>query len=155
MPVEPERPAAEALTPAIVAALEDIKARDIAVLDVRKLTSMFDTLVVASGDSPRQTKALARSVHDKVKASGGSILGIEGEDTGEWVLIDCVDVVVHVMQPAIRAHYNLEELWGGTRPLPRGATVHRLPAGAFASSTPPAATAPVAARPAPAADPIA
>lgn len=131
-----ERPAAEALTQAIVAALEDIKARDIAVIDVRKLTSMFDTVVVASGDSPRQTRALARSVHDKVRESGGSILGVEGEDTGEWVLVDCVDVVVHVMQPAVRTHYNLEELWGGTRPLPRGAVVHRLPAGAFATPVP-------------------
>ncbi|MCU0870460.1 MAG: ribosome silencing factor [Burkholderiales bacterium] len=136
-----ERPAAETLTRAVVAALEDIKARDIAVLDVRKLTSLFDTVVVASGDSPRQTKALARSVHDKVKEAGGSILGVEGEDTGEWVLVDCVDVVVHVMQPAVRAHYNLEELWGGTRPLPRGASVHRLPAGAFANAAEPATAA--------------
>lgn len=96
-----------------VAALEEIKARDIVVLDVKKLTSLFDYLIVASGDSTRQTKALARNVHDRVKAAGGSIVGIEGEQSGEWVLVDLGAVVVHVMQPAIRDYYNLEQLWGG------------------------------------------
>ncbi|GIK85841.1 MAG: hypothetical protein BroJett026_13220 [Betaproteobacteria bacterium] len=94
-----------------VSALEDIKARDIAVLDVRKLTSLYDTLVIASADSNRQVKALARHVRDKLKEAGADILGVEGEDGGEWVLVDAGDIVVHIMQPAVRAYYNLEELW--------------------------------------------
>ena len=94
-----------------VTALEDIKARDIKVLDVRKLTSFYDTLVIASADSNRQAKALAHHVRDKLKEAGAPILGIEGEEAGEWVLVDCGDIVVHVMQPAVRAYYNLEELW--------------------------------------------
>jgi ribosome-associated protein len=94
-----------------VAALEDIKARDIAVFDVRKQTSLYDTLVIASADSNRQVKALANHVRDKLKEAGASILGVEGEDAGEWVLVDAGDIVVHVMQPAVRAYYNLEELW--------------------------------------------
>jgi ribosome-associated protein len=94
-----------------VTALEDIKARDIAVLDVRKLTSLYDTLVVASADSNRQVKALANHVRDKLKAGGATIIGVEGEATGEWVLVDAGDIVVHIMQPAVRAYYNLEELW--------------------------------------------
>jgi ribosome-associated protein len=99
-----------------VAALEEIKARDITVLDVRKLTSLFDFLIVASGESARQTKALARNVHDKVKAAGGMVLGVEGEQSGEWVLVDLGAVVVHVMQPAVRDYYRLEQLWGGEVP---------------------------------------
>jgi ribosome-associated protein len=94
-----------------VTALEDIKARDIAVLDVRKLTSLCDTLVIASAESNRQVKALANHVRDKLKASGTTIIGVEGEDTGEWVLVDAGDIIVHIMQPAVRAYYNLEELW--------------------------------------------
>jgi ribosome-associated protein len=94
-----------------VTALEDIKARDIAVLDVRKLTSMCDTMIIASAESNRQVKALAQHVRDKLKESGASIIGVEGEETGEWVLVDAGDIVVHIMQPAVRAYYNLEELW--------------------------------------------
>jgi ribosome-associated protein len=94
-----------------VTALEDIKARDIKVLDVRKLTSLYDTLVIASGDSARQVKALAQHVRDKLKEAGATIVGVEGQDGGEWVLVDAGDIVVHVMQPAVRAYYNLEELW--------------------------------------------
>jgi len=94
-----------------VTALEDIKARDITVLDVRKLTSLYDTLIVASGDSARQVKALAQNVRDKLKEAGAHIIGVEGEESGEWVLVDAGDIVVHVMQPAVRAYYNLEELW--------------------------------------------
>jgi ribosome-associated protein len=94
-----------------VAALEDIKARDIRVIDVRKLTSFYDSLIIASADSNRQVKALAHHVRDELKAAGATIVGVEGEETGEWVLVDCGDVVVHVMQPAVRAYYNLEELW--------------------------------------------
>ena len=92
-----------------VTALEDIKARDIKVLDVRKLTSFYDSLVIASADSSRQAKALAHHVRDKLKEAGASIMGVEGEESGEWVLVDCGDIVIHVMQPAVRAYYNLEE----------------------------------------------
>lgn len=94
-----------------VTALEDIKAHDIAVFDVRKLTALYDTLVIASADSARQTKALAQHVRDKLKEAGADIIGVEGEDSGEWVLVDAGDIVVHIMQPAVRAYYNLEELW--------------------------------------------
>jgi ribosome-associated protein len=110
----------DALVRAAVNALEDIKARDIVVLDVRRLTSLFDTVIVASGDSARQTKALARHVQDVARSCGVSVSGVEGEDSGEWVLVDLGDVVVHVMQPAVRSYYNLEELWGGPRAAPTG-----------------------------------
>ena len=99
------------LQKAVVAALEDIKARDIEVFDVKHLTSLFDRVVIASANSARQTKALANNVREKAKNIGAAVYGVEGEDTGEWVLIDLGDIVVHVMQPAVRAHYNLEELW--------------------------------------------
>ena len=96
----------------VVDALEDVKAQDIHIYDTTHLTSMFDRIAVASGTSNRQTKALAASVRDKVKAAGGHIVNMEGETTGEWVLVDLGDMVVHIMQPAIRAYYRLEELWG-------------------------------------------
>jgi ribosome-associated protein len=96
----------------VLDALEDIKAHDIQAIDVRKLTSLFDWIVVASADSARQTKALARHVRDSLKEAGSAIVGTEGEEGGEWILVDAGDVVAHVMQPAIRMHYNLEELWG-------------------------------------------
>ena len=94
-----------------VTALEDIKASDIKVLDVRKLTSFYDTLIIASAESNRQAKALAHHVRDKLKEAGATVIGVEGEEAGEWVLVDCGDIVVHVMQPAVRSYYNLEELW--------------------------------------------
>ena len=94
-----------------VSALDDIKARDVTVLDVRKLTSLFDTMVIATGESPRQVKALARHVRDKLAEIGAPIVGVEGEESGEWVLVDAGDIVVHIMQPDVRAYYNLEELW--------------------------------------------
>lgn len=95
----------------VVAALEDIKGRDIEVINTAKLTSMFDGIVIASADSTRQVKALARNVREKVEAAGGEVIGVEGEDAGEWVLVDLGNVVVHVMQPTVRGYYNLEELW--------------------------------------------
>jgi ribosome-associated protein len=104
------------LQKAAVAALEDIKARDIEVFDVAHLTSMFDRVIIASADSSRQLKALASHVRERAKASGGHVLGVEGEDGGDWVLIDLGDIVVHIMQPAVRSHYNLEELWGQPKP---------------------------------------
>ena len=100
----------------VVAALEDIKGKDIEVINTAKLTPLFERLVIASGDSNRQVRSLARNVADKVREAGGEILSTEGEDGGEWVLVDLGDVVVHIMQPAIRSYYNLEELWGGKGP---------------------------------------
>lgn len=94
-----------------VTALDDIKARDVTVLDVRKLTSLTDTMIIASAESNRQVKALARHVRDKLKETGATIIGVEGEEAGEWVLVDAGNIIVHIMQPAVRAHYNLEELW--------------------------------------------
>ena len=104
---------------AVVEALEDKKAKDIVALDVRKLTSLFDYVVIASGDSTRQTKALARNVQDKLKELGARVYGIEGEQSGEWVLVDLGDIVVHVMQPTVRQYYNLEELWTAAKKAPK------------------------------------
>ena len=109
----------EKLQTIAVAALEDIKARDIEVIDVRQKTSLYDAMVIASADSNRQVKALANHVRDKLKEAGAPILGVEGEDAGEWVLVDAGDIVVHVMQPAVRAYYNLEELWAPQAPIRR------------------------------------
>jgi ribosome-associated protein len=101
----------------VVAALEEIKARDIEVLDVTKITTLFDRMIIASGDSTRQTRAIANNVAEKVKAGGGEVYGVEGEQAGEWILVDLGDVLVHVMQSAVRAHYNLEELWAEAKRL--------------------------------------
>ncbi len=96
----------------IVDALEDVKGQDIRVFNTTGLSDMFDRVVIASGTSNRQTRALASSVAEKVKAAGGIVVSMEGEDSGEWVLVDCGDAVVHILQPAIRDYYNLEEIWG-------------------------------------------
>ena len=104
----------------VVDALEDVKGQDIAVYDTVHLTSLFDRIAIVSGTSNRQTKALAASVRDKVKDAGGDIVGIEGEDTGEWVLVDLGDMIVHIMQAPIRAYYRLEEIWGD-KPVKLGA----------------------------------
>jgi ribosome-associated protein len=96
----------------VITVLEDIKAHDIQAIDVRKVTSIFDWIIVASADSARQTKALARHLRDSLKEAGSQIVGTEGEDSGDWILVDAGDVVAHVMQPAVREYYNLEELWG-------------------------------------------
>ena len=97
---------------AIVDGLEDVKAQDIKVFDTTHLTELFDRVVIASGNSNRQTKALAASVRDTVKDAGGHIVAVEGLETGEWVLVDCGDAVVHILQPQLRLYYNLEEIWG-------------------------------------------
>jgi len=110
-----KKPTTTAKKKLVIAALEDIKAHDIQAIDVRRMTSVFDWIIVASADSARQTKALARHVREKLKEAGSSIIGVEGEDTGEWILVDAGDVVAHVMQPAVRQYYNLEELWGEGR----------------------------------------
>jgi ribosome-associated protein len=104
----------------VVDALEDVKGQDIALFDTMHLTSLFDRIAIVSGTSNRQTKALAASVRDKVKAAGGDVYGIEGEDTGEWVLVDLGDMIVHIMQAPIRAYYRLEEIWGD-KPVKLGA----------------------------------
>ena len=104
----------------VVDALEDVKAQDITLFDTTHLTSLFDRIAIASGTSNRQTKALAASVRDKVKAAGGDVYGMEGEDTGEWVLVDLGDMIVHIMQAPIRAYYRLEEIWGD-KPVKLGA----------------------------------
>ena len=96
----------------IVDALDDIKARDIVVFDTTKGTAEFDRVIIATAEVARQTKAMAMNVIEKVKQAGGRIVAMEGAETGEWVLVDCSDAVVHIMQPAIRQYYNLEELWG-------------------------------------------
>lgn len=107
------------LVKATTAALEDIKGRDIVTLDVRRMTALFDKVIIVSGDSARQNKSLANHVQEKLKALGATVYGVEGMDGGEWVLVDLGAVVVHIMQPAIRQYYNLEELWGGAAALPR------------------------------------
>jgi ribosome-associated protein len=104
----------------VVDALEDVKGQDIVLFDTTHLTSLFDRIAVVSGTSNRQTKALAASVRDKVKENGGDVVGLEGEDTGEWVLVDLGDMIVHIMQPAIRQYYRLEEIWG-EKPVKLGA----------------------------------
>ncbi|MCP4089177.1 MAG: ribosome silencing factor [Gammaproteobacteria bacterium] len=91
--------------------LEDLKARDIQVLDVRRLTSVTDYLLIASGTSDRHVRSMANSAVQIAKAAGQAPLGVEGLDAGEWVLVDLVDVVVHVMQPRVREFYKLEDLW--------------------------------------------
>ena len=96
----------------VIDALEDIKGQHILVFDAQPITSMFDRVVIASGTSNRQTRALAKNLHDKVKAAGGWVNAIEGDETGEWILVDLGDIVVHIMQPAIRDYYRLEEIWG-------------------------------------------
>jgi ribosome-associated protein len=96
----------------VIDALEDVKAQDIRVFDTSLQTSLFDRVTIASGTSNRQTKALASSVREKVKEKGGNVISVEGEETGEWVLVDLGDMIVHIMQPAIRDYYRLEELWG-------------------------------------------
>jgi ribosome-associated protein len=98
---------------AVVDALEDVKGRDIVVFNVAQLSPFFERVVIASGDSGRQLKALADSVREKLAVLGARVHGVEGEAGGEWMLVDLGDIVVHVMHPAVRSHYNLEEIWGG------------------------------------------
>jgi len=95
----------------VIEALEDIKGFDIIELDVRKLTSITDYMIITSASSTRQTKALANNVHDKMKELNVEIVGIEGEGEGDWVLVDIGDIIVHIMTPTTRAYFNLEELW--------------------------------------------
>ena len=97
---------------AIIDGLEDVKAHDIQVFDTEHLTPLFERVILATGTSSRQTKAIASSVRDAVKQAGFSVPRHEGEDNGEWIIVDCNQCVVHIMQPAIRQYYRLEEIWG-------------------------------------------
>lgn len=98
---------------AVVEALEDVKGRDIIVYNTARMPTMFERVVIASGDSNRQVKALADRVQDRIRELGSRVYGVEGEKAGEWVLVDLGDVVVHIMHPTVREFYNLEEVWGG------------------------------------------
>ena len=98
---------------AIVDGLEDVKAQHITVFNTEHLSSMFERVIIASGTSNRQTKALAASVRNSVKSRGFPILSTEGEENGEWIIVDCGAAVAHIMQPTIREYYHLEEIWGG------------------------------------------
>ncbi|WP_343628204.1 ribosome silencing factor [Roseateles sp.] len=98
---------------AIVDGLEDVKGQDIVVFDTERLSPLFERVIIASGTSNRQTKALASSVRETVKSRGMQVMRTEGEDNGEWIIVDCGAAVVHLMQPAIRQYYHLEEIWGG------------------------------------------
>jgi ribosome-associated protein len=97
----------------VVEALEDVKGRDIVVYNTARMPSMFERVVIASGESNRQVRALAERVQEKIREAGSRVYGVEGEAGGEWVLVDLGDVVVHLMHPTVREFYNLEEVWGG------------------------------------------
>lgn len=99
-----------------VNALEDVKAKDIAVLETQSKTPLFARMVIASGESTRQVKALANNVALDLKDAGFEVLGTEGEEGGEWALVDAGDLVVHVMLPAVRDFYDIDTLWGGKKP---------------------------------------
>lgn len=101
----------QALKDIVINALEEIKATNITTIDVRELTGMMDTMIVASGNSNRQVKSLANSVVVDAKKAGYSLIGVEGDDTAEWILVDFGDVIVHVMLPTTREFYDLERLW--------------------------------------------
>jgi ribosome-associated protein len=96
----------------VLEALEDVKGRDIVVYNTARMPSMFERVVIASGESNRQVRALADRVQEKIREVGSRVYGVEGESSGEWVLVDLGDVVVHIMHPTVRDFYNLEEVWG-------------------------------------------
>ncbi len=106
----------EQITQVAVNALEDVKGDNIVVIDTHKLSSLFSKMIVCTGSSNRQVKSLAQNVALEFKNNNIDIIGIEGEDGGEWVLVDCGDVVIHVMLPQVRNYYDLESLWNGQRP---------------------------------------
>ncbi|TSE35371.1 Ribosomal silencing factor RsfS [Tepidimonas charontis] len=130
---------------AIVDGLEDVKAQDIQVFNTEALTPLFERVIIASGTSNRQTKALAASVRDKVAEAGFAKPRVEGEDNGEWIIVDCGAAVVHVMQPAIRQYYRLEEIWGGKPVRLRKAASGRGQAAARAGTAASPARSPAAA----------
>lgn len=127
---------------AIIDGLEDVKAQDIQVFDTEHLSPLFERVIVATGTSNRQTKAIASSVRDAVKKAGFATPRHEGEASGEWIIVDCNQAVVHIMQPAIRQYYRLEEIWGEkpVRVKLGGAKVSKRTASEDASQEAPAAT---------------
>jgi len=138
---------------AIVDGLEDVKAQHISVFNTEHLSSMFERVIIASGTSNRQTKALASSVREAVRSGGMQVLRTEGEDNGEWIIVDCGAAFVHVIQPAIREYYHLEELWGGKTVRMKlgdatGGLVKASEDGASAARKAPARKKPASARPA-------
>ncbi len=133
---------------AIVDGLEDVKAHDIVVFNTEHLSPLFERVIVASGTSNRQTKALASSVREAVKSRGLPVLSTEGADNGEWIIVDCGAAVAHIMQPAIRDYYRLEEIWGG-KPV-KLKLDGRSAGGLVKASEPMPERAPVAAAPGPA-----
>jgi ribosome-associated protein len=134
---------------AIVDGLEDVKAQNIVVFNTEAMSPLFERVIIASGTSNRQTKALAASVRDSVKAGGMAVMRTEGEDNGEWIIVDCGAAVAHIMQPAIRDYYRLEEIWGAKpvkmkfgdttqRPLARASEPEPAPAKKAAAKKAPA-----------------
>ncbi|MHB8404732.1 MAG: ribosome silencing factor [Gammaproteobacteria bacterium] len=113
---------AELLRDLVIKALQDMKGADIHALDVRGLTAITDFMVIASGTSDRHVKSLARNVLDQARSAGAKPMGVEGEQEGEWVLVDLRDVVVHIMRPQVRDFYNLEKLWSMASPVAETAT---------------------------------
>ena len=111
----------------VLEALEDVKGRDIVVYNTARMPSMFERVVIASGESNRQVRALADHVQEKIREGGSRVYGVEGESSGEWVLVDLGDVVVHIMHPTVRDFYNLEEVWGG-KPVRMKPAVEKKPA---------------------------
>lgn len=130
-----------ALQKAIVTGLENVKAQDIQVFDTEHITSLFERVIVASGTSNRQTKALAASVRDAVRQAGFDKPRVEGEDNGEWIIVDCGAAVAHIMQPLIRQYYHLEELWGDKPIRLKPATAPKARAGASKPQEPDPAVA--------------
>ncbi|TCT02809.1 ribosome silencing factor [Paralcaligenes ureilyticus] len=122
----------------VIDALEDVKAQDIKIFNTTHITSLFDRVVIASGTSNRQTRALAASVADRAREVNIPIIAYEGQDTGEWVLVDLGDIVIHCMQPSIRHYYNLEEIWGG-KPVRAKLLPQSTETGAIAAYNPDAA----------------
>ena len=129
-----------------------MKGQNILVCDTTGLTDLFDRVILATGTSNRQTRALAKNVHDKVKKGGGEVFGSEGEDTGEWVLVDCGDAVVHILQPAIREYYRLEDIWG-EKQLPLASVVAAFRRSKAPVKRKPTARKPIAEKPAKGASP--
>ena len=123
---------------AIVDGLEDVKAQNIAVFNTEALSPLFERVVIASGTSNRQTKALASSVRETVKARGMQVLRTEGEDNGEWIIVDCGAAGAHIMQPSIRDYYHLEEIWGGKKVAMKQAAARPSPAKQAVSTSAPA-----------------
>lgn len=106
----------EQISQVAVNALEDIKGENIVVIDTTNLSPLFSKMIICTGSSNRQVKSLANNVACEFKAHNIDIIGVEGESGGEWVLVDCGDVVVHIMLPQVRAYYDIESLWNGQRP---------------------------------------